>query len=286
MVADSVNGRRGIADAHRARSGGPSSRSAGFHAVGAAGVVASPWPCALFWGSAPARAEPVIAEPPSSHRITLVGGDKSFRAALLDRLAVAGHCVETVHNLDLLDVAGAGARLERDPGAGEIVLFLSDQSDGDDRSAARQIAALAPVALEAERRRAALWVVTCDAQQAAIAGADTAVGPAGAALWGLARVLVNELPRLSVHLVDLAGAATPGERARQIAAELAAATEEPEIVWTPHGRHVLRLRPGLPPRRALRSEVLTLTSSRAWWAQFAELEGSPATHPFPGRGRD
>ena len=255
---------------------------AGFHAVGAAGVVASPWPCALFWGSAPARAEPVVAEPPPSHRITLVGGDKSFRAALLDRLAVAGHRVETVHNLDLLDVAGAGARLERDPGAGEIVLFLLDQSDADDRSSAHQIAALAPVALEAERRRAALWVVTCDAQQAAIAGAETAAGPSGAALWGLARVLVNELPRLSVHLVDLAGATTPGERARQIATELAAASEEPEIVWTRHGRHVPRLRLGLPPRRAAGSEVLTLTSREPGGLDSLSWKDRPLRPLSPG----
>ncbi len=157
---------------------------AGFHAVGAAGVVASPWPCALFWGSAPARAAPVIAEPPSSHRITLVGGDKSFREALLDRLAVAGHRVETLHNLDFLDVAGAGARPERDPGAGEIVLFLSDQSASDHHSAAHQIAALARVALEAERRRAALWIVTCDDQQTAIAGADSSCSTSGRRAMG------------------------------------------------------------------------------------------------------
>ncbi len=256
--------------------------AAGFHAVGAAGVVASPWPCALFWGNAPARAESVIAEPPSSHRITLVGGDKSFRALLLDQLAVAGHCVETVHNLDLLDVGGAGARLERDPGADEIVVFLSDQSDSDHHCAGRQLAALAPLALAAERRRAALWIVTCDAQQAAIAGADRAVGPAGAALWGLARVLVNELPQLSVHLVDLADAATPGERARQIAAELAAATKEPEIVWTPHGRHVLRLRSGLPPRRAPRSEVPTLTSREPGGLDSLSWKDRPLRTLSPG----
>jgi phthiocerol/phenolphthiocerol synthesis type-I polyketide synthase C len=256
--------------------------SAGFHAVGAAGVVASPWPCALFWGSAPARPEPVIAEPSSSRRITLVGGDKSFTAALLDRLAVAAHRVETEHSLDFLDVAGAGACLERNPGTVDIILFLSDQSNGDDRRAAHQVAALAPVAFEAERRQAALWVVTCDAQQAAIDGADTAVGPAGAALWGLARVLVNELPRLSVHLVDLAGAASPDECAWRIAAELESANDEREIVWTPHGRHVLRLRPGLPPRRAARSEVLTLTSREPGGLDSLSWQNRPLRPLSPG----
>ena len=69
--------------------------AAGFRAVGAAGVVASPWPCAVFWGSAPARAEPADrGAAVARHRITLVGGDGSLRAALLDRLAAAGHRVE------------------------------------------------------------------------------------------------------------------------------------------------------------------------------------------------
>jgi phthiocerol/phenolphthiocerol synthesis type-I polyketide synthase C len=148
--------------------------AAGFLAVGMARVVASPWPCALFWGSAPARAEPVVAEPPSSLRITLLGGDKSFRAALLDRMAVAGHGVEIVHNFEFLGAAGAS--FERDASTREIVLFLSEQSDGDHHCAARQIAALAALAHDAERRRAALWVVTCDAQQAAIAGVDERQG--------------------------------------------------------------------------------------------------------------
>ena len=232
----------------------------GFRSVGAAGLVAAPWPCTVFWGSAPARAERVGSDPVQPSVITLFAGDKPLRAALLDQLAAGGHRVETAHYLDIREPAAQGASVARDTGAREIVLFVSEQ---DESCAARQIAALARLAVEAERRRAALWVVTCDAQQAADAEADAEAGPVGAALWGLGRVLVNELPRLSVRLVDLASEVSPGERARQIASELAAATEEVEIVWTPHGRHVLRLRSGLPPRRGLQSEVLTLSSSRA-----------------------
>jgi phthiocerol/phenolphthiocerol synthesis type-I polyketide synthase C len=256
--------------------------AAGFRSVGAAGVIASPWPCALFWGSAPAHADPAVAQPPPSNRITLVAADTSLRAALLDRLAVAGHRVETAQYLDFLRPPAASASLEQDHNTREIVVFLAEQSDGDDRCAARQIAELAQLALEAERRRAVLWVVTCDAQQAAVAGADTVAGPVGAALWGLARVLVNELPQLSLHLVDLAGITPPGARARQIADEMATATEESEIVWMPHGRHVLRLRPGLPPRRALRSEVLTLASSQAGGLASLSWKNRPTRPLEPG----
>ncbi len=81
-----------------------------------------------------------------------------------------------------------------------------------------------------------------------------------AALWGLARVLMNELPSLSVRLVDLAGSVPAGERARQIAAELAAEAGNDEVVWTPHGRHVLRVRRGLPWCWAGKADLLTLGS--------------------------
>ena len=99
-------------------------------------------------------------------------------------------------------------------------------------------------------------------------------------------MLVNELPRLSVHLVDLAAGAAAGEHARQIADELAAESEETEIVWTAHGRHVLRLRAGLPPRLALRSEALTLASSRPGGFDALGWEAAAPRAAGPGRGRD
>jgi NADPH:quinone reductase-like Zn-dependent oxidoreductase/acyl carrier protein len=73
-------------------------------------------------------------------------------------------------------------------------------------------------------------------------------------------VLTNEMPGLSLRLVDMPAILTVNDRARQIAAELSAAGSENEIVWTPEGRHVLRVRRGLPPRLAEPSDVLTLGS--------------------------
>ncbi len=178
---------------------------------------------------------------------------------MLDRLA-AGHRVTTAPSLDFRKAAARSSTVARDGGAPEIILFLAGERDAE-RCAAQQIAALARLAHEAAQRRAALWVVTCDAQQTT--SGDPGGGLVGAALWGLARVLGNELPRLSIRLIDLAAAAAPGERARQVAAELASATPETEIVWTAHGRHVLRLRSGLPPLRATQAEMLTLASSHS-----------------------
>jgi phthiocerol/phenolphthiocerol synthesis type-I polyketide synthase C len=233
--------------------------AAGFFNTGAARCSSSPWSSAVLWGSAPAAVGPVEAEPATARVITLVAGDTLFRRALLERLTAAGHCVTAVRPVDFPDVA-TGRGFARPEGAGrEIVLLLGEDPDVK-RSEAPQLAELASLAHAAAERRAALWVVTRDAQQPAPADTDT--GVVGAALWGLARVLVNELPRLAVRLIDLAAAA-PGECACQIAAELTAATDETEVVWTPYGRHVLRMRPGLPPHRAAPSERLTLASSHA-----------------------
>src|SRR6516165_7272353 len=66
------------------------------------------------------------------------------------------------------------------------------------------------------------------------------------------------MPHLSVRLLDLPGVAAPSELAELVASELVAATAESEIVWTPQGRHVLRLRRGLPTRWAMASDTLSV----------------------------
>jgi hypothetical protein len=61
-------------------------------------------------------------------------------------------------------------------------------------------------------------------------------GLVGGALWGLGRALVNELPQLSVRLLDFSYAATPGERAKQVAAEVTAVSVETsrlDPAWPP-----------------------------------------------------
>jgi len=102
-----------------------------------------------------------------------------------------------------------------------------------------------------------LWLVTCGAQQGDALAIPVSWAPA---LWGFARVLLNEMPRLRLHLVDFALALTEAECAERLTHELAASTAETEIVWTGAGRHVLRLRRGLPPRWAVAADRLALAS--------------------------
>src|SRR5262249_25450389 len=123
-------------------------------------------------------------------------------------------------------------------------------------AASEQVAALARVAAKAAERGGVLWVVTRDAQQTTARPEPGSL--VGGALWSLGRVLHNEMPRLSMHLLDCPASDPPTERARYLAAELAAPTDGDEIVWTPQGRHVLRVRRGLPPRWANESDVVTL----------------------------
>jgi acyl transferase domain-containing protein/NADPH:quinone reductase-like Zn-dependent oxidoreductase/acyl carrier protein len=230
--------------------------AAGFGLADAASSAWTPWPCAVFWGTAPPRAETSHSNPAKPSSILLVAGNTAFAAAVQDSLCEAGHRVTLTHYSDpfaVEDMAGVG------DGIPEIALFLAEEpAIGDPvERASQQIAALARHATKAADRNAELWVVTCDAQQAALA--DEPICLVGGALWGFARVLVNEMPSLSVRLLDLASSTPPGERAWQVTAELGAATRD-EIVWTPQGRHVLRVRRGLPPRWADESDLLTLGS--------------------------
>jgi NADPH:quinone reductase-like Zn-dependent oxidoreductase/acyl carrier protein len=231
---------------------------AGFESTGTTTATVAPWPSAVLWGCAPPRAEPVLGDPAAPTPVTLVSGDSAFRAALQDRLAEAGYGVTLAQSLDLHAATAAESAPRSDDERRQIVLFLAEEpGDGDPvEQVSKQIAALARIASIAVERHAVLWVVTCEAQQATLA--YEAFSPVGGALWGLGRVLVNEMPRLSVHLLDLPGGAAPGERALLVAAELAAATAESEVVWTPQGRHVPRLRRGLPTRWAMASDMLSV----------------------------
>ena len=227
---------------------------AGFEDAGNASLAATPWPISLFWGRAPAAVAPDRVEPTKAGKFRLVAGPTALAAALPAQLAEAGHRV----TLASLETWAAD-----DIAPGESVLFLAeapDLGDATDR-AAQQIAALTRIAAAAAEGSTPLWVVTCDAQQPAPADIDS--GPIGGAIWGIARVLFNEMPRLSLRLVDLASAAQVAEQARRLAAELAAETPEREVVWTAHGRHAPRLRPGLAPRWAKPEDALGLAQGQA-----------------------
>ena len=230
--------------------------AAGFCADDGAELAIGPWPTSAFWASAPRRDKTAAAETMTRGAIVVIGEDVPLRRVLIDLLEGVGHRVVMAELSSDAEVLLAPGDTD---GSTEVAIFLATEAAG--ASVAQQIAALARIAHAAAKRGAVLWLVTRDVHQAA-PGAQNA-GLAGAALWGFARVVANELPRLSIRMIDLATGTSTNSQARQIADEIAAATPETEIIWTPHGRRVPRLRPGLPPRLAAPDQRVKLAVSSA-----------------------
>ncbi len=142
--------------------------------------------------------------------------------------------------------------------------------------AARLLPVFAGIAADAAKRQAPLWLVTGGAHQP-----DGDPDLVGAALWGFGRVLRNEMPGLSLRLIDFPPDMPWGERVGRLAREIAEAGCETEIVWTALGRHTPRLRPGLPPIWASPSAVIAACTKPG---RLEDLCWRPAETRLPGPG--
>ncbi|HEX3882034.1 MAG TPA: SDR family NAD(P)-dependent oxidoreductase [Stellaceae bacterium] len=222
---------------------------AGFDAPAVRALATGPWPIMAIWAR-PAAGSPVAAKPVELPSVALVG-DAGTLGRELQKL---GHAVGE---------------------EGDIVVFPVEEAGDTVDHVAHAMTALARIAAAAAPRRQSLWIVTLGAQQAG-------EGLAGAALSGFGRVLVNEMPGLDLHLLDLPAKSSPAERARRLSAELAAGTTESEIVWTATGRHVLRLRRGLPPRWAGAADPIGLASAQP--GRLDALGWSAIAPAAPGDG--
>lgn len=165
---------------------------------------------------------------------------------LAQRLAQAlrerGH---SVHWNEAGDPAGAPAAA----GAGHHLLFVGAATDAGSDEVARHADALRrsllALAAEPEGRRAT--VVTrggalLDHEHA------TVPDPGAAALWGLARVAMNECHPLPLHLLDLAGLGDdPALQCEQLLLELLHGDGEEEVALQLRDRRVLRQVPRVQP---------------------------------------
>jgi acyl transferase domain-containing protein/NADPH:quinone reductase-like Zn-dependent oxidoreductase/acyl carrier protein len=111
----------------------------------------------------------------------------------------------------------------------------------------RRIAALRAIALACEQLPhdldVSVWLATRPSGALPDTGEPRAeTHPQDAALWGAARSLGNEHPNLRVRRVCLTPTGDPVRDAERLAAELLAPDDEDEIVLTPGGRFVPRLR--------------------------------------------
>jgi phthiocerol/phenolphthiocerol synthesis type-I polyketide synthase C len=249
---------------------------AGFAAPGSAVIAAGPWPGAIFWGCAPADEELAIPALTPTLSVSLIATRAAEDRDFHDRLFEAGHRVTELDAAGFAAAAGAEAGTEEQD---RIALFVVDEEGDPVAQAAGLIPVVARIAAAAALRGIPLWIVTRGAQQG-MAGTDA--GLAGAALWGLGRVLVNEIPRLSLRLLDVPPALGGAGLAERLLCELTAATPDSEIVWTPTGRHVLRLRRGLPPRWADETDTLGLTSDRPGGLDALSWKTIPPREIGPG----
>ena len=237
----------------------------GFVDLGMAALATGPWPSSVFWGRAQSerdalgsttRPAPAIASP---RAISLIAPGAGVATDFRDRLALAEHRISEIDPGGFAAAAENAAAEDEGASDSEVVVFVIEDRGDAAEEASRLIPLLAQVAAAAAQRHIPLWVIASGAQQFA---EGEEAGLAGAALWGFARVLINEMPRLSLRLIDFAPTMGWAERGDAIAAELTAATAETEIVWTGAGRHVLRLRRGLPPRWASAADSVALTAAQ------------------------
>ncbi|MER7107173.1 SDR family NAD(P)-dependent oxidoreductase [Streptomyces sp. NPDC000229] len=105
---------------------------------------------------------------------------------------------------------------------------------------------------------ARLWLVT--RPSGLFPAPENPAFPGDAPVWGMARTLANEQPRLGVRRISLERCGDPEADARRLADELLAPGDEDEIVLTRNGRFVPRethTRPGLT-RLTTPSDAFTL----------------------------
>ncbi|HKS87919.1 MAG TPA: methyltransferase domain-containing protein, partial [Stellaceae bacterium] len=247
---------------------------AGFDCVGAVPLVGA-WPSTIAWGQKPSFDE-ATAQMPARCPVLLIAAGERPPGELREGLTLAGHLVSGID-------ADAFAGDQDDGGVGDsdgaVAVLVIEEDDDPVGQASRSIALTASVAAAAARRQMPLWLVTAGAQHA---GDGENSGLVGAALWGFGRVLVNEVPRLVLRLVDFPPALGWAERAERLAAELEAASEESEIVWTALGRHAPRFRRGLPPRWAAPADAIALADAASGGIDALGWQKTAPRPPGPG----
>ncbi|WP_024805889.1 type I polyketide synthase [Nocardia sp. BMG51109] len=128
-----------------------------------------------------------------------------------------------------------------------VVLILGNESAEPMESVVRQAMVLRALAAACEPLpgEVNIWLVT--RPSGALPAPEPPHHPDDAAAWGVARVLGNEQPGLTVRRISLAR--NEYSDARRLARELVEPAAEDEIVFTPAGRFVPRQHAGRPKTR-------------------------------------
>ncbi len=202
---------------------------------------------------------------------------------LAERLRAAGHGVRLA-SAD--DGAGAGSPQRHVLFVGSAPRSGAQPTPADAAEVARQAEALRGSLLELaaspEGRRVHLVLrggaLVDDAQA-------TAADPAAAALWGLARVAMNECHPLALQLIDL-DAASPDEGAERLLQELLHGDDEQEVLLgAAHGaplRQVPRVRPLPLEAQQHDAQAWRLDFRLAGQLRNLQWQAVPRREPGPG----
>ncbi|MEV4503064.1 SDR family NAD(P)-dependent oxidoreductase [Streptomyces klenkii] len=144
-----------------------------------------------------------------------------------------------------------------------------------------------------EHRQVALWLITPGVRNDDRLRIPAATDTVAASMWGAARSLANEQPRLTVRRIgvltangpDAGGPSEANPWAEGLAHELLARSEHDEVLLTAHGRFVPRVKPVSRPVR-----LTTASSRNSYTLRLREpglhyrLEWQEAAEPVPGPG--
>lgn len=245
-------------------------------------LVTDPWPAGLIVARRDADNDAaLVASPRTTVAIVVAEHDDPLAAQLAQKLAAAGAIAEVIVPPEIGDGNLFCAMLSRlDTDMPEIVVLPPHDFQSSDVVAATNATLLRLITIAqlaaATRERSRLWIVTEDAQQPSDRNSreDTA-------LWGLGRTLANEMTQLNCCLVDLSSQLSTTDAAERLAAELLAPDGEREIVMTPLGRHVLRLRRGAAMTAPQEQPVRLATKNPG---RLDSLQWEPLVSRTPGAG--
>ncbi len=253
----------------------------GFTDAATAVLVNDPWPAGLV----AARRDndlnaSVLAAPANTVAIIVAEHDDPLAALLAGNIVAAGGVAEVIVPPEIGDGNLFCAMLSRlDTDMPDIAVLPPRATASDEPLAATNASLVRVITIAqlaaATRERARLWIVTDDAQQASLTQSHE-----DSALWGLGRTVANEMPQLDCCLVDLSSKLSTAEAARSLATELASPDGEREILLTPTGRHVLRLRRGLPTA-SLQKGPVRLTVKNPGRLDSLQWEALPVRVPGP-----
>jgi acyl transferase domain-containing protein/acyl carrier protein len=256
---------------------------AGFENTAVAALPSVPWPVSLLAAAAAAPVDAAERADADSPIVIIAEPTDELAAALVALLSESDRACTVVAPPKPADGADLGAALRgAAEHAHEVVVLPPRLPDRFDpvRYGTTRLDTVATIAKLVASTNTRLWVVTREAQQITSGSPRSAVE---GALWGFARVIANELPRLACRSVDLPESFTAEQAALCLARELASPDEETEIAWTALGRHGLRLRRGVPAPTSTPAAAIRLTMLQPGLLPTLRWAADAQRSPGPGQ---